>query len=410
LKALRIDFVRAAKFWGEFPVKLRYFNIYGISNMKFEMIFLILSSTLILIFAIQANAQEKFDSLYRIRVDNKYGFIDKTGKVIVQPVFAEAGEFSEGLAVVKSGDRFGFIDATGKFVIKPTFYRAESFSDGLAIAFAPGSKTTTNLSDGVWGYIDKTGKMVIEIKPDYSLSPFSEGLAVFFKNGKAGYIDKTGKIVISLQFETAFAFSEGLAKVRVGKEYGFIDKTGKMIIKPQFPQPSTPDILGRPHPTDHDLPFRDGLASIQIGSLRKWAYINKTGKVVFEVPDKRFSPFSFSEGRVRIIGENHDEGFLDTNGNIVIKPIWRAVGDFSEGLAAVERRNNYQEGCENNNCWGYIDKTGRIVIEPQFSRAEPFRDGLAYVWMTISKINSSDHYKTGYIDKAGKFVWSTIVK
>ena len=63
----------------------------------------------------------------------------------------------------------------------------------------------------------------------------SEGLsAVMFDTGKWGYIDKTGKIVIQPQFSQAGTFSEGLATVAIEngtkKNYVMIDKTGKIVI------------------------------------------------------------------------------------------------------------------------------------------------------------------------------------
>ena len=127
------------------------------------------------------------------------------------------------------------------------------------------------------------------------------------------------------------------------------------------------------------------------------------------VEDDYFSPFSFSEGLAR--AKNHQGGgFLDTSGKITMEPIWRTVEAFSEGFAAAEKRSNYQGGCEHNNCWGYIDKMGRVVIEPQFSSVNPFRGGVAWVSRSIPRKNYSDAYKQGYVDRTGKFVWSTIVK
>jgi hypothetical protein len=368
----------------------------------------VLSFLLVGAFALPADARETPFTLYRIRVNFRYGFIDKTGKVVVPPVFEQSGEFSEGLAWVKKDEGFGYIDTTGRFVIEPVFYAAESFSDGLAVVVAPGGA----LNNGVRGYIDKSGKMVIKLDPPNTFLPwpFAEGLAVYIENEKSGYIDKTGRIVIQPQFDWAFSFSEGLAKVRVGEKYGYIDQTGKIAIEPQFPRPYSADILGRPQPGDYDLPFRNGLAAIEVGEGRSWAYIDRTGKVVFHVPNNHFSPFTFSEGRVNMRDDRGDEGYFDLKGNIAIKPAWRSVKEFSEGLAAAEIRNNSPQGCENNNCWEYIDIMGNVVIKPQFSTASPFRDGLAWVVISIPRRNYSDSYKQGYIDRTGKFVWFTITE
>ncbi|EGD0008327.1 WG repeat-containing protein, partial [Campylobacter coli] len=51
----------------------------------------------------------------------KYGFIDKSGKIIAKPKFDYGEYFSEGLAGVKLNGRWGFMDKNGKIVIEPKF-------------------------------------------------------------------------------------------------------------------------------------------------------------------------------------------------------------------------------------------------------------------------------------------------
>lgn len=64
--------------------------------------------------------QEKDVSLFQILQNGKHGYIDKTGKYVINPQFDLAGEFSEGLSGVKIGDKWGFIDKIGKYVWNPT--------------------------------------------------------------------------------------------------------------------------------------------------------------------------------------------------------------------------------------------------------------------------------------------------
>src|ERR1039458_3116755 len=69
-------------------------------------------------------------NLYVIKVCDKYGFINKAGKMIINPQFDNAHDFNDDLAVVKLGNKWGFIDKKGKIVINTLFDYAEDFSEG----------------------------------------------------------------------------------------------------------------------------------------------------------------------------------------------------------------------------------------------------------------------------------------
>lgn len=64
------------------------------------------------------------------------------------------GDFVEGLAVVKLNDRYGFVDKTGKEVISPKYDSVGYFSEGLV----------TVLLKGNLGFVDKTGKEYWDMK------------------------------------------------------------------------------------------------------------------------------------------------------------------------------------------------------------------------------------------------------
>jgi hypothetical protein len=184
--------------------------------------------------------------------------------------------FIEGLAAVKMGGKSGFVDKEGKIVINPKFEEAIPFINGLA-AVKIGKQ---------YGYIDKTGKIIINPQFDNAL-PFSEeGLAMIQVGDKVGFVDKEGKYVINPQFDSAHyfdgllavsnwgfkefgrsSFSDGLALIQIGSSLGYIDKTGKIVINPQFKMA---------------FPFYGGLAMVFFRSGNKdMAYIDKEGKIVW---------------------------------------------------------------------------------------------------------------------------------
>ena len=194
-------------------------------------------------------------TLDRVRIGDKWGFADSTGKMVIDPIFDLTWGFSEGsegLAAVKVRDKWGYINPESEIVINLQFDYAWSFSEGLA---------AVKIEDK-YGYIDKSGKMVI--KPQFDLAGFfCEGLATVEIGHKRGYINRKGKIVIKPQFDRTRAFKEGLAAVLIGRKWGYIDRTGEMAIKPQF---------------DYAQSFSKGLAMVQ--NEGAWRYIDKNGQYI----------------------------------------------------------------------------------------------------------------------------------
>jgi hypothetical protein len=105
------------------------------------------------------------DAMARVQIINtdgsiSGGFIDTTGKLVLSSTkWMPAGDFSEGLAVVAVGKKYGFIDKTGAYVLQPIYDLAEPFKGGLARVIAAGSNPAEI------GYIDKTGAIVIWSNP-----------------------------------------------------------------------------------------------------------------------------------------------------------------------------------------------------------------------------------------------------
>ena len=183
------------------------------------------------------------DEFVAFEIDGKYGFkLKSTGKEVIPLKYDGAWPFSEGLAKVKLNDKYGFVDKTSKEIIPLKYDGAWSFREGLA---------PIELNDK-WGYIDKTGKEIIPFKYD-SAKSFSEGLAMVKLNDKYGFVDKTSKEIIPLKYDDAWSFSEGLAPIELNDKWGYIDKTGKEVIPLKY---------------DYANGFNEGLADVELNDVR----------------------------------------------------------------------------------------------------------------------------------------------
>jgi hypothetical protein len=122
---------------------------------------------------------------------------------------------------VELNNKWGFIDHSGKEVVQLKYEELQGigFSEGRA-----GVKLNNK-----WGYVDKYGKEIVPVKYEAG-SYFSEGLAAVKLNNKWGYVDKYGNEIITPQYEEVNAFANGKAKVKKdGKEF-YIDKPASSTV------------------------------------------------------------------------------------------------------------------------------------------------------------------------------------
>jgi len=263
-----------------------------------------------------------------VRIDRKWGYIDTSGRMVVEPRYQSAGEFHEGLARIH-----------------------------------------------VWSKVTCTsGAFTSDDAPLYAFHLLEDDKSdmpgCFPEGGKFGYIDKAGKVVIAPQFFIAQDFAEGLAAVRVEEtadsKYGYIDRTSRMVIGPRFHQAG---------------PFSEGLAAVEtsarvVGKQAvdiAWGFIDKAG--VLKIPARYNFAGNFSEGLARVaIKLGVSMGYIDRAGKIMIPPRFSQAWDFSEGLAVV-----CADACV------YIDRSGTSVLT-NYRAWWPFSDGLTVIGFDAPQI------------------------
>ena len=285
----------------------------------------------------------------------RYGYIDKTGTLVIEPRFDSAGWFSEGLAAVETQGKWGFVDVRGRWGIEPQFEKANEFSEGLA---------PVRLG-GVWGFIDARGDHVIH--PQFQEAyVFSEGLARVKVGDRYGAVRPSGEYAIEPRYDFVGTFREGLAPVLVGERYGYINGAGQFVIDPSFMRAQD---------------FSEGLAAVRVADTGKWGYIDKSGAVVVKPAFGLAFPYSDGFAGVRVVRPGWGYRLqvrryvIDTDGEIVRNPFFETAGSFSESLATIEVDGKI----------GYVDRTGAVVIEPQFDEGGPFREGYARVGIRKDK-------------------------
>ncbi|MGL5955919.1 MAG: WG repeat-containing protein [Brevinema sp.] len=300
--------------------------------------------------------------LYPFPEGGKWGYINQTGQIVVQPIYYSGGQFVEGFAKVSQINErgeylYGFINALGREVIPPKFLSVSDFDGGIARVkirekFFPLLTNGTVLTDQAFD----------------ELHPITNGVAVFQRNGLYGYLYTNGRVLISERFTVAYPFSDNnLAIVSTNegriKEYGVINLRGEFIIEPKY--------LGFKH-------FVNGFAAVQ--DRRRWYVIDNQGRLVSR---EGFDDVGeFSDGLINV--KRGSWGYINSAGEMAIAPKFKVADRFSNGLAIVSDGKLYS----------YINTSGELVSPYSFTRVTRFDGKLARV---------AQGNKNGFMNAIGRF-------
>lgn len=186
----------------------------------------------------QYDSINKFsEGLAVVKKGNFFGVIDTAGNVVVEPVmvYSTIKPFSEGMAAVETyvDNKWGYIDNTGKEIIAPKYDNALSFSEGFA---AVNLGADGNKSGGNWGFINMSGEEIISIiysGYSYGGESFEDGTVAVVASLNANkekvmeIIDTNRNQVASLeQYSLIGKFVDGMAVC----QEGIIDKQGILLV------------------------------------------------------------------------------------------------------------------------------------------------------------------------------------
>jgi len=213
-----------------------------------------------------------------------YGFMDKTGDVVLPNIYSRATSFNDGIAFVTRYEdgKTGYIDHEGTFVLEVDSKQSNrSFSEGMSVV-------SQGFSD--YGVVNKKNELVVPMAYDW-IDDFSEGLAAVYKNEKYGFVNKEGQLVIDTVYSRVGSFSEGLASVAIPDDrgeslYGFINKEGTLVLPHKF------------YAVAFMPPFfKNGLSQLATFSeessfnLSKAGYINKKGEWIYGPFSRNWAAF-----------------------------------------------------------------------------------------------------------------------
>lgn len=315
---------------------------------------------------------------YPVRENDKWGFADSTGKILIPCEYEWVATFSEGVAAAGKNGKCGYVNKNGSVAIPFQYDDGEAFHGGIAQIVV----------NGKTGISNKAGDFVVPAVYD-EIGAFRESRARVTRNEKYGFIDMMGTVVVPCRYLAAGEFYESLAYIRDTSGYGFIDREGRVVIAPQY---------------DWVEPFSNGVARVRKNEL--YGIIDRTGTVILSCEYNYIGEFSeglalvvkdatcgyvrrngtwaislkheynrtllgespFINGRARVLLKDKI-GMIDTSGKVIVPREYEELGAFREGFFPAKKKDK----------WGFIDSQMKLRVPYQYDYAWPYNNGLAKV-------------------------------
>lgn len=169
------------------------------------------------------------NDLFPVNVDGVYSYYT-SNFVKKHSDYEFAGPYSGGVAAVKSDGKWRIIDTNGDPVLEEQFDDIALDARGVCCV-----KNIIMAKKGEYYYLyDSNGRCCSENGYIDAKCAGPDGIVAVKEDGLWGFVDEKGEILISPQFLDAQSFSNGFAAVRNTLNWGYIDLSGRTVIDYQF--------------------------------------------------------------------------------------------------------------------------------------------------------------------------------
>lgn len=164
----------------------------------------------------------------------RWGLIDKTGKVIFEPIYAFPLKFnSQNLSIANNVDG----DVGTYLIVK---IDGTILLDNLLYASMDNQNCYIKNKSNKWLICDFNGKPISKEFDEFAFSGkggFNDKGFIAAKEGnKWGFIDPKGNIIIPFKFDkiSSMNFNQDYCAVMIGDKWGYIDRKGEFLKEPSF--------------------------------------------------------------------------------------------------------------------------------------------------------------------------------
>jgi len=365
----------------------------------------------------------------KVKYNRKYGFINKIGEFVFDPIFIEAFNISNNKCIGKYEKDWCIIDLQNKSSLRIECFDIVKLTDNLLrVTHRFTKKIFSGVNNGGYNtysnqhtdtfsifsmegneikkclhykvYKLNSGRLISKIKEYYlcfddngNKRSIKEDEKEFINIIHTGIIDNNDNIIIPFEYESIEDFIDGKAKAKKNGKCGYIDEQGQTLI---------------PFEYDSIEDFIDGKAKAKKNG--KYGYIDEQGQTL--IPFEYDSIEDFIDGKAKA-KKNGKSGYIDEQGQTLIPFEYDSIKDFIDGKAKV-RKNNKEGYIDINGIeliqnvqivkdkikkgekfgkWGVESLEGYLIIPFEYESIEDFIDG---------KAKAKKNGKYGYINEQGQ--------
>ena len=364
-----------------------------------------------------------------INENKKYGVIDETGKIVIEPKY--------DIIQIPNPSKPVFI-CMHDYNINLQQYETEVFDNKGNKIFTEYDSVQALPTESTWDGI-----------------PFEKSVLKYKRNNKYGLITVENKVITEPIYDSikAINYKEGMLLVEKDKKYGAINIKGKIIIKPEYDQISIDNYYN----SETMYKASGFIVKKKNEDSYKYGYINSKGKMLLPpeyteisrineiIDDKNVYLLVLKEGQAGvvknnkvvldfeyedisynlfnnmfIIQRNSKSGIADIKGKVIIQPEYDSimfggiyVNAIKDGEVTVLDINgkkldnnniyaklpttnpNYYITIDKNEIYRIVDKDNNIKIENNYTYIEHIKDDYFIIYK---------NGKNGIIDLSGKSI------
>lgn len=334
----------------------------------------------------------------------KWGFINKQGKIVVNPKYDDLRDASSELIAANLNGKWGYIDSNGNNVIPHIYKQALDFSNNRSFVqnfnnnwilinqqgdsitqlkysnFKPfrGKYCVVELGNK-YSIINNHGAEVLQ--PMYENLKFIDSTKLIAKQfGKYGIINVTGQILLQFDYDLIYPLDNGFLKCKQHDQFIYIkmdfkNKSStydeaynfyahKALIKKEnkYLLIDTNFVALKSLTYQNVQPILNGYFKYKKDGL--YGILNPEGEIL--VPPKYNLLNNISCDRM-VFSVHDNFGYLDISGQEIMPPILPLAWDYKDNMARIITRNGM----------GFIDHYGKMIIDDRFRELRDFNNGLA---------------------------------